>query len=123
MNQADREYFIGERIVNFCGKDTLKRVTKFIDSKDWEWKAAELYCLILEHHCASTGRANAAARTWRLASIGSWVVTIVTICLAFALSGKVEFVLVLVIGVVALLVLMNILAIIYIRMWIQEHRT
>ena len=121
MNQADREYFIGERMVGFCGKDNLNRVTKFIDSKDWEWKAAELYSLVIEHHCASTGRANAAAHTWRLTSIGSWIITIVALCLALALSGKVELALVFAFGVMAFLVLIGALAVIYSRMELLEH--
>ena len=123
MNPVDREYFIGKRIVNFCGEDTLNRVTKFIDNKDWEWKATELYCLLIEHHCASTGRANAAARAWRLASIGSWIVTIITVCLALGLSGKVQIAFVFAFGVIALFFLISALAVIYSRMWLSEDHT
>jgi hypothetical protein len=123
LNPVDREYFIGKRIVNFCGEDTLNRVTKFIDNKDWEWKAAELYSLLIEHHCASTGRANASARAWRLAGIGSWIVTIITICLALGLSGKVDLVLVLAFGVIAFFVLICALVVIYSQMWLSEHPT
>ena len=116
MEQVDREYFIGHRLDNFSGKDNIDRVTRFIDNKDWEWKAAELYCLVLEHHCASTERAHAAARKWRWASIGSWIVTIITICLSLGLSGKVNIGLVFIFGALAFLVLVAVLAVVYIRM-------
>lgn len=116
MRQSDRECFLGRRMVGFSGEDNLDRMTRFIDGQDWEVKAAEIYAMLLEHHCASTGRANAAARTRRLASIIPWVISIVSICAALALSDEFGPALVLLTGIVAFVLLFLAVVVMYARM-------
>jgi fatty acid desaturase len=60
---------------------------EFLDHGTCSYQEAELFAMMLESHCAATGRADSASRAWRRATFASSAIAILAISLSLWTSG------------------------------------